>query len=312
MSIVKCQMYDLITIGDVTIDLFFKGKTLTEKEARFNLAIGGKYLADEFHESLGGGGANVAAGVAHHGLNAAVLGKIGENVFKQIIIQKLIRCGVSTEFLLYDKGYLNISAIFLSQEGDRTVVHYATPHESLDVSEIMHGKLLRCKMIYMGNLPGISVVERKGLLSFFKKNNMTIALNFGRKDLGHGLSSLTELINLANIIILNTFEFAELIGKKRESLRLDKDIAAYLPQDLKPMEKIILITDGENGSFCYHQGKILHQKAIKPEKLVDATGAGDAFTSGFLSSYIKDIDLEKAMQTGAKNAARILAKIGAQ
>ena len=96
------DMYDLISIGDITIDLFFKGVSLTTKQNRFYLAIGGKYHADHFYESLGGGSANVAAGCSHFGVSAAVIGKIGENSFKQLIIQKLIRKGVSSEFLLHE------------------------------------------------------------------------------------------------------------------------------------------------------------------------------------------------------------------
>ena len=39
-------MYDLICVGNIAIDLYYRGKTLTNKDGRFQLAIGGKYHAD--------------------------------------------------------------------------------------------------------------------------------------------------------------------------------------------------------------------------------------------------------------------------
>ena len=79
------RMYDLITIGSISIDMYYKGDSLTQKEGRFNLAVGGKYLVDHFYSGLGGGAANVAIGVQSHGFKTAIVGKIGENQFKPLI-----------------------------------------------------------------------------------------------------------------------------------------------------------------------------------------------------------------------------------
>lgn len=300
-------MYDLITIGDITIDLFFKGQSLTQKDNRFYLAIGGKYVTDYFYESLGGGGANVAIGASHFGLDTAVLGKVGENVFKQIIIQKLVKKGVSTEFLISDKAYLNISSILLTELGERTIIHYLTPHETFQLTEIMKDNLMKTKMAYMGNLPDVSIKERKELLMLFKQNKVPVCLNIGVTDCRKPLSDVNKLINMSDILIINTYEFAELIKKNRQQIDFIKDCGHYLDFN----EKILVLTDGEKGSYLYHGKNVLYQKAIKPKKIIDTTGAGDAYTSGFISSFIKDGNLEKAMKTGAEYAAKILEKIGA-
>ena len=82
-------MYDLISVGNISIDLFYKGKNFTRNKERFQLAIGGKYYADYFYEDIGGGGVNVASGVAKLGLRTAVFGKVGNNPFKEVIFKKL-------------------------------------------------------------------------------------------------------------------------------------------------------------------------------------------------------------------------------
>jgi len=82
-------MYDIITIGNISVDLYFKGRSLTKDNSRFQLAVGGKYFTDEFYEDVGGGGCNVASGLAKQGYNVAIFGKIGNNSFKEIILKKL-------------------------------------------------------------------------------------------------------------------------------------------------------------------------------------------------------------------------------
>ncbi|HLC94236.1 MAG TPA: carbohydrate kinase family protein [Patescibacteria group bacterium] len=301
------DMYDLISIGDITIDLFFKGVSLTTKQNRFYLAIGGKYHADHFYESLGGGSANVAAGCSHFGVSAAVIGKIGENSFKQLIIQKLIRKGVSSEFLLHEKEYINISCIFLAQKGERTIVHYTTPYVSFSLTEAIK-QIAKPKIVYMGNLPGVSIEDRKRIAAFFKRNRALLCLNFGVTDCALPISRIRRLLTFADILILNTHEFGKLVKKPREKIDFTKNCATLLRFN----DKLLVLTDGERGSFAYFQKKVYHQKAVTPQKIVDTTGAGDAFTSGFLSAYLKEKLVEKALLRGAEYASRIIGKIGAQ
>jgi sugar/nucleoside kinase (ribokinase family) len=299
-------MYDLISIGDITVDLFFKGQSLTQKDDRFYLAVGGKYICDFFYESVGGGGANVATGCANFGLNTAVLGKVGENSFKQIIIQKLIKKGVSTEFLLNDEEYLNISTILLTQAGDRSIIHYLTPQKPLQLTGIIKQHLLKTKMVYMGNLPDVSIVERKQLLKHFKENNIPICLNLGVTDCRRPLKEVFDLIQLANIFIINTHEFSDLIKKDYEKINWQTNLLKFI----NFTDQILILTDGERGSYLYYQNNVIHQEAIKPKKIVDSTGAGDAFTSGFLSSYFKEKNPIKALKTASEYASRILEKMG--
>lgn len=301
-------MCDLVAIGDITIDLFFKSASFTQKDNRFFLAIGGKYSTDYFHESLGGGGANVAVGSAYFGLHTAVIGKIGENSFKQMIIQKLIKKGVSCEFLKIEKHYVNISSILLTESGERTIIHYADPYVNFQLSEHIKNQIGKTHALYMGNLPGVSYTDRTALLKSFKKDAVLICLNFGITDCRSNLSDLKKLLAYVDILILNTHEYAELIRKPCASIDFKKNSASLLQFD----DKIIIITDGEKGSYVYANKNVFHQPALYPKKIIDTTGAGDAYTSGFLASYIKNNDIQKAMSQGAKYASVILSKVGAQ
>ncbi len=302
-------MYDLIAIGDITVDLFFKGESFTQKDDRFLLAIGGKYSASYFYESLGGGGANVAVGCAHFGFNCAVIGTVGENPFKQMIIQKLVKKRVSCEFLNVEKDYLNISTILLNELGGRTIIHYCPHHNSNKIGTLISQQTHQSKIVYLGNLPHITPDERQKWLMFFKEQSSIICLSLGISDCRKGVEFLKKLLLLADILILNTHEFSELVKKKITDINFNNSQTDFIQFDKK---QVLILTDAEKGSYGYYEGEVFYQKALSPKKIVDTTGAGDAFTSGFLSSYIVDKNIQKGMHNGAVYASIILSRIGAQ
>jgi len=146
-------MFDLISIGGISIDLYFKGSTLTYKNNRFQLAVGGKYISEKFYTGVGGGGANVAIGVRKHGLKSAVMGKIGNNIFKKIIIEKLHEMRIDYHLCDIEDNYYNVSSILLTPQGERSIVHYVTPHGSLVSDNNTLASISKTKMVYLGNLP---------------------------------------------------------------------------------------------------------------------------------------------------------------
>jgi sugar/nucleoside kinase (ribokinase family) len=300
-------MYDLITVGNVTIDLFFRGRDLTQEGGRFALAIGGKYVADYFSEEVGGSAANIAIGCTNLGLNVAPLAKIGENSFKQIILQKFLRKNVSTEFLLSDRNFINISCILLSEKGDRTVVQYPTPHTDLGISEIMMKNLLKTPALYMGNLSDLSLEERARIIDQFKKQGSTVFLNIGTKDCVRPVEEILPYIGLADVLIINRFEFAELIKQKAEKIDLNENQLHML----KHKDGILIITDGKNGSFGYKGDEVFYQEALEPSMVVDTTGAGDGYSAGFITSYLETKDVKTAMKSGSEYAKKIIEKVGA-
>lgn len=300
-------MYDLITIGNVTTDFFFSGPSLTEEKGRFQLAIGGKYPVDFFYESVGGSGANVAIWCSREGLDTAVVAKIGENTFKQIILQKLIKKNVSTEFLLHEKTFFNITSILLNEKGEKTVVHYTTPQETLDIPELVLKNMDQSRAIFMGNLSTISLDERVRLLTSLKTPERLIFLNPGILDCQKGVAGLKPLLILSDVLFLNTHEFCELVKKDYKSLNFEKNCA-----DLISFEgKALVLTDGENGSYAYSEGKVYKHEAPKVTKVADTTGAGDSFSAGFIAGYLNSDSIEESLERATTCAKKNLEAVGA-
>lgn len=299
-------MYDLISVGNISVDLYFKGKTFTKNKDRFQLALGGKYYADFFHEDIGGGGCNVAVGVARLGLRSTVFGKVGNNPFKEIILKKLTDKKVSTKFCQIEEDYYKISTILLTDKGERTIIHYETPSHMMK-KFFLHDELKNARNIYFSPLESLDLVEKKRMISYLKGPDTLTFVNLSAVDCRRSTGELKPIFEALDVLIVNTHEFADLIKKKYEEINFKK-LEIGLPY-LK--DRVLIITDAEHGSWGYFKDKVFYQEAIKPRQLIDTTGAGDAYTAGFIAQYIKSGNVESSMLQGAKYATEKLGRMGA-
>ncbi|OGK11984.1 hypothetical protein A2954_00410 [Candidatus Roizmanbacteria bacterium RIFCSPLOWO2_01_FULL_37_12] len=302
-------MFDLISIGNISIDLYFKGSSLTFEKDRFQLAIGGKYFVDQFHTGIGGGGVNVAIGVAKEGIKSAVMGTIGNNPFKKMILQLLEAKQVSSKLCFIENDYYNISSILLSEKGERSIIHYSTPHKNILRKASSINNLIEAKVVYMGNLPDVSLTEREVTLNLCKKNNIITVVNLGVKDCRRSKVQVKHFLSKIDVLIVNGHEFAELVKAQYKDIHFHENVVRWYFRDLE--DKTVIITEGKNGSYGYMGGKVYHQKAVEVDKIIDATGAGDGYTAGFISEFFRSRNIEKSMEKGSRYAAKILSIIGA-
>lgn len=298
-------MYDLICVGSISVDLYFKGRNFTHDKDRYHLAIGGKYYADFFYEDIGGGAVNVAVGAAKNGLRTAVFGKIGENGFKEMILKKLADKGVSTKFIEIEDDYYKISSIILDENGERTIIHYEKPTHLIR-QFFLHKELKQAKNIYFSPLPHLSLTEKKRMITYLKGDKTLTFVNFSAVDCRRPIKELIDFFDALDVLIINAHEFSLMIKRPYEKIDF-KNLKINLPY-LK--DRVLIITDGEKGSYGYFKDKFYYQEAIKPKKIIDATGAGDAFTAGFIAQYLKSRNIPLSMQKGAEYASKKLSRMG--
>jgi sugar/nucleoside kinase (ribokinase family) len=299
-------MYDLISVGNISIDLYYQGKSITQDKDRFNLAIGGKYYADYFYENIGGGGCNVAAGVAKLGLRVAVFGKVGNNPFKDVIFKKLTDKKISTEFCEVEDDYFKISSILLTDKGERTIIHYETPTPMLK-KFFLHNQLKRARNIYFSPMEHLGLVEKKKMIKYLKGDNTLTFVNLPGLDCKRPIGQLKDIFDSLDVLIINAHEYSLLVRKNYKDINFKK-LKITLPYLNK---RVVVITDAERGSYGYTNEQIYFQEAIKPKKIIDTTGAGDAYTAGFIAQYIKSGNVESSMLAGTKYASSKLTRIGA-
>lgn len=296
----------MVTVGGVTVDLFllidpanphFK---FNHDSNELSMHLGDKIVLDNAKFTVGGNGANVAVGVKRLGFRASIFAEIGEDEFAHRILGTLKEEGVDTKKLKKGKAQTSFS-IILSFAKDRTIFT-EKPEREHDFSF----SNLKTDWIYLTSLGKKWEETYKKVGDFVQKKKIKLILNPGPAQLDSGLSSFSYLLPNTEVLIVNREEGELMINEKGLMI---KDLLFNLKK-LGP--KIVVVTDGEEGSHAINEvGDIIFQEAITV-RVVSRTGAGDAYSSGFLGGIMLDKTLKESMLWGTKNAASVIKLIGAQ
>lgn len=303
-------MIDILCLGSLTLDLFFQDNSLTIKKDRFNLALGGKYVTEKFSQGLGGGGGNIAVGLARANIKTALWSEIGDSGVGLLIRSRLKEEKVDCELLQEKTGLVNLSTILLSQKGERTIINHRSHSLDIQFTRKVKEILKTVKIFYLGNMPEMSIDTRVEVVQYAHNHNIQVALNLGVKDCRRRLKNLSALFENIDFLIVNRYELADILNISPSELSL-RQINYHLKVKLNE-KAILIVTDGEFGSFAYSKDQIFYQKAIQVKKVIDTTGAGDAFTSGFLAGQFYKKTLVESLSSGARNSSSVIQVINAQ
>jgi fructokinase len=257
----------------------------------------------------GGSVANTMAGISYLGGNSSFIGKVNSDEFGRIYKKSLEKIKVN---FYYSEKSENLSTgasiIFITPDSERTMCTYLGISSQLSKNDINEEHIKDHELIFLeGYLwdKGISEEMFKHVINLAKKNNTGIAMSLS--DIfcvsRHRNDFFKLLINDLNILIGNENEINELMQKNN---LLDSI------NELKKINKIVVITRSENGSLVILNNEITKCESIKVEKVLDLTGAGDLFASGFLKEYLDKSNINKCLQTGSELAAKVIEKIGAR
>jgi fructokinase len=309
----------ILGIGNAIVDVFVKVDDYFL--SKNNLTKGSmKLLEKQEFESLkrtikiekieaGGSVANTMAGIAYLGGNPSFIGKVNSDEFGKIYKKSLEKINVN---FLYSENQEKLSTgasiIFITPDSERTMCTYLGISSQLSKEDINEDRIKDYEIIFLeGYLwdKGTSEEMFKHVINLAKKHNIKIAMSLS--DIfcvtRHREDFFKLLKNDLSILIGNENEINELIQKNN---LLDS------MNELKNINKLIIITRSENGSIAILNNEIINCESTKVEKVLDLTGAGDLFASGFFKEYLDKSNIKKCLQTGSQLAAKIIQKIGAR
>lgn len=313
-------MHKIICIGSTSKDIFFptgEGVMIDTPEdvtsqKKIAFELGAKYQVKERFEALGGCAANVAQGLTKLGVLAECYSKIGDDELGHWIKKTLTQGGVGTEALEVEKDCKSdLSLIIVDiNSGERTIFSDRDANNRLTV---IPEKLGRAHWIFVSSLNGDWQKHLREILTLAKEKNIYLAFNPGQKNIKTDLVEVTTAVTASELFFVNKDEAIEIVGGLGDNtvaeLLENEEYLVRILYRLGP--KIVVITDGERGAWCYNGNKFLHGKALL-RKAVDSTGAGDAFTSGFFAAHLRGMNLETALKWGIANSSGSVTEYGGQ
>ena len=257
----------------------------------------------------GGSVANTMAGIAHLQGNPSFIGKINADNFGEMYKKSLQDINVNFSYFEKDEDLsTGASIILITPDSERTMCTYLGISSHLSADDVNENNIIDHELIFLeGYLwdKGISEKMFKQAISIAKKNKVKIAMSLS--DIfcvtRHKQDFYNLLKNDLDILIGNENEINELANKKNLSDSVNQ---------LKGLNKLIVITRSENGSMVIKNNEIINCNSIKVNKILDLTGAGDLFAAGFLKEFLDNSDIKKCLETGSILASKIIQKIGAR
>lgn len=283
-----------------------KGKKQLKNDTRLAYPLGEKILINHLEFQVGGGGTNTAVAFSRLGLKTAYLGKIGKDESGLSVFRNLKNEGIRFIGVL---GHTSgLSVVLDSVEDDRTILAYKGCNNFLEFKEIDKNKL-KSKWFYFSSMMGDSLKTLKHLSTFASKNGIKVAFNPSSYMAKSGLKNLEPIIKNTNILIMNKEEACDVLGEKHDT---KKDIKEIISKLKKHISDYVVITDGPNGAWCYDGKKLLFAKAIKGLKIIETTGAGDAFAAGFTAQVIREKPVEDCFRAGFIESESVITAYGAK
>jgi len=300
---------DLLTIGDSSIDLFMKidpnfvSNPNEEENPEICFYHGSKVPVEKFGTSIAGNAVNVSVACSKLGLRVAIYTELGEDENGERIIKELAVEGINTDFCIKNKDQpTNVHSIIVSGEGgERTIFSY---HEKRNYK--LYNWPTPKWLFYSSLAKGFDNFQAN-LVRYIKQNpKIGVIFNPGTQQMREGVDALRNFLEVTDILLVNKEEAQRLTDVRENSVeRLHKML-----QELGP--KLTVITLGSEGSTAHDGEKMFEHGIYEGDgKIMDRTGAGDAYTSAFVAAIHYGKDVETAMRWGAINSSHVIREIGA-
>jgi len=290
--------FDVITFGSAVVDVFVD-TDVAEKHDFISYPVGSKILIKDLKFDLGGGGTNTAVAFSRLGFKTGYIGKLGKDEYAKEILAMLEKENVKFLGKIDKEMSTGFSVILDSREKERTVLTYKGANDFLGFHELKLGKL-ETKWIYFSSLLEESFETQVKLAEIMKKRNVNLAFNPSAYLIKR--KNIRKLLKLTDILILNKEEAEMLVGKKQNlSYELYKLIDSG----------IVVITDKDKKAIAYDGFK---EYFIIPNKIkvVERTGAGDAFASGFVAGQIAGKSIQQSLKLGLMESESVIRYFGAK
>ena len=298
-------MLDIISIGDVTTDVFLQVDELQlvcghkKQDCLLCMKFADKIAAKRVDKLIGGNAGNIAIGSRRLGLKSALYTQVGNDDQGKLLLRSIKEDKVETKYFSLAKGELTNYSVIINYGAERTIlVHHEKRNYKLKSFE-------PCKWIYLTSMGVGSEKYFPLILKNQKKYNSKIGFNPGTHQLKSGLKALSKMLAASDVTSLNVEETQFLFQTK------NRDLQFLLKKLLATGTKIAVITDGPAGSYAY-DGSNFYYCPIFDVPILERTGCGDSYTVAFIVALFYKKDIKEAMVWGTLNAASVIKHIGPQ
>lgn len=297
----------ILSIGKATQDVFLRSDEFdphTEgKVAYTHLPLGVKMEVSDVTFATGGNASNVAVTFARQGLHAEYMWTLGHDPASETVLRDLDDEGVATTRVVrkpqYQAGY---STILIATNGERTIMNHRGKSTNERGTDLDFAAIADVDWVYPTSLANGGIELLRKIIDAAEKAGTKVMLNPAGPELADP-PKLKALLESVEVLCVNKEEMQQLVeGETLEELV--RHALHYVP--------VAIVSDGPNGVVASDGKTIVRAGMYEDVPVVDRTGAGDAFASGFLSQWALGKSLKDSIIFASANSTSVVTKIGAK
>ena len=260
----------------------------------------------KIEETVSGGSvANSIVGLSQLGNKVGFIGKVNEDNLGNKYEEGLKKENVEYFYSKKKEGLpTGTCLILITPDSERTMCTFLGTAGKINENDVDINAVKKSEIIF---LEGYLWDEGDPKKAFDKAIQSANKVAMSLSDLfcveRHKLHFLELVKNKLDITFANEQEITSLIGAKN----FDEVISFT-----KKLQKLIVITRGENGAIAVSGNEIAECGIKKNLNVVDLTGAGDLFAAGFLHGYVNNSSIKESLEKGTEMSSKIIQKIGAR
>jgi len=285
-------LVDIVGVGALNWDRLLKVDRLAGSDE--------EVVVTKVEEEAGGSAANTVAGLGRFGVSCGFIGRIGSDDAGEQIITAFQADSVDTSGVVRLVGRSGAVYSFVDDSGERTMYVDPGVNDSLQFGDIDSDYLSSAKIVHISSFAGAEAVET---IKKIPEIMGDAALSFAPGFLSHrGVDFLRPLIDSCSILFLNEKEACALAGR---------DVNQAIVKLHKLCGATVAVTLGEKGAAVYGGEGVEWIDGFKAT-VVDTTGAGDAFSAGFLFGVLNGYGSADCARIGNFAASLCVQKLGAR
>lgn len=269
---------DVIVVGELNVDLILNGITAFP-------ALGKEILASGMTLTLGSSSAIFASNLSSLGSKVSFAGKIGNDLFGNLVLESLREKGVNTDLIHQSDDLHTGATVVLNYLENRAMITHPGAMEYLQSHEIPKEKIAGAKHLHLSSyfLQKGMIKNMASLFREAKQCGLTTSLDPQWDPEEKWEMNLQELLPWVDVFLPNEEELLNLTRQPDAEAALDM---------LSAFANRVVVKLGNRGSLSAYRGERKLLPAFHNSSVVDAIGAGDSFNAGFIHQFIQDAEPE--------------------
>ncbi|TMR11548.1 sugar kinase [Nonomuraea turkmeniaca] len=258
----------------------------------------------------GGSGANIASWLAVEGAEVAFIGRRGADITGRNRDMELMGYGVDARLVMDPERPTGTCVVLVTHKGERTMLSDPGANAALSPEDLPRDLFTSGSHLHLSGYTLINEGSRDaGLaaLDMARRGGMSISVDCASSAPLErtGAEPFLEWTNGAKLLFANTDQAKVLTGRDDPEAAA-KVLTAWFPQ--------VVIKQNAEGALWFSNGRPepVHVAAEPVDKIVDGTGAGDAFSAGFLPAWLEGKPPAEALASGCRLAAKAIMHLGAR